>query len=69
MEPDPKFSVPKKPVKTFTQYSQDIILSRTHFLFLCILRNLCSKTSASMNNYREILVRICAIAWGEVPKN
>lgn len=69
MELDPKFPLPKELVKTLTQHSRDIVLSSTHFLFLYILRSLCSKASASLNNYRVILVCICAMVQSEVLKN
>ena len=69
MELDPKFPLPKELMKTLTQHSQDIVLSSTHFLFLYILRSLCSKASSSLNNYRVILVCICAMVQSEVLKN
>lgn len=68
MELDPKFLLRKKPVKTYIvepRYSFLLDL----FLISLHLRILCSKISASMNNYREILIHVCAVAQSEVPKN
>lgn len=50
---NPKLSLSKEWVETLTQHGQDTVLPLTHFLFLCILRSLCSR-HASLKSDRVI---------------